>query len=109
MQVSNLFGILDFSKEKLTKISVFSTENMSCDLYCFEAQQEQKVHTHEGCDKVYTVLEGTGIFSVDGEERTLMSGQIVLAPAGSAHGVRNPHPERLICLVHMSPPLPPKD
>ncbi|MBI3890788.1 MAG: cupin domain-containing protein [Candidatus Wallbacteria bacterium] len=96
--------MLDFSAEKLSKIGVFSTERMLCDLYCFEAGQDQKAHVHADADKVYAVLEGGGMFRVGQEEKRLLAGQAVLAPAGVEHAVSNPGRERMICLVFMSPP-----
>jgi quercetin dioxygenase-like cupin family protein len=104
MKTAELFGMLDFSAEKLSKIGVFASERFSCDLFCFEAGQDQKAHTHPASDKVYVVLEGGGIFRVGGEEQRLAAGQAVLAPAGQEHGVSNPGRERMICLVFMAPP-----
>ncbi len=104
MQSAELFGMLDFSAEKLSKIGVFATERMLCDLYCFEAGQDQAGHAHAECDKIYVVLEGGGFFRIGEEEKRLAAGQAVLAPAGIEHGVRNPGHERMICLVFVSPP-----
>ena len=50
----------------MKKNGVFETERLFCDVYCFEAGQAQSVHTHEGSDKVYFVLEGRGLFHVGG-------------------------------------------
>jgi mannose-6-phosphate isomerase-like protein (cupin superfamily) len=37
------------------------------------------------------------------EERTVLPGDLVCAPAGEEHGVRNPGPDRLVLLVVMAP------
>ena len=55
MKVVNVRDAFEFSPEKMKKISLFDTENLFCDTYCLEAGQFQKVHSHEGSDKVYYV------------------------------------------------------
>ena len=74
-----------------------------CDIYCFEPGQTQKVHSHEGSDKVYYVLEGRGKVTVGSEVRELAADEITLAPSGEDHGVMNDSGERLVMLVFMAP------
>ena len=92
-----------FAVDKLQKINLFETKNFFCDLYCLEPGQEQKLHAHKEEDKIYYVLEGHGTFLVGDEIRDLGSGQIVFAPAGQPHGVKNNSAERLMLLVFMTP------
>ena len=92
-----------FSSEKMKKNGVFETEHLFCDVYCFEAGQAQSVHSHDGSDKVYFVLEGSGLFHIGGEERALGKDEVALAPSGEPHGVENPGPDRLKLLVVMAP------
>jgi quercetin dioxygenase-like cupin family protein len=92
-----------FAVEKLQKINLFETKNFFCDLYCLEPGQEQKLHAHKEEDKLYYVLEGRGSFLGEEETRELGSGQIVFAPAGQPHGVKNNSGERLMLLVFMTP------
>ena len=56
MKVLNVLESIDFSSEKMKKVSLFDTDNFFCDIYCLEPGQFQKVHSHEGSDKVYLVL-----------------------------------------------------
>jgi mannose-6-phosphate isomerase-like protein (cupin superfamily) len=67
--------------------------------------QAQKIHAHEGSDKVYYVLSGTGHFTVGDEEEDLRTGHAVIARAGAPHGVRNETGENLVLLVTMAPKL----
>jgi mannose-6-phosphate isomerase-like protein (cupin superfamily) len=92
-----------FSAEKMKKVNLFDTDRMFCDVYGFEPGQAQTAHAHADSDKVYYVVAGTGRFHVGGEERDAGPGTAVLAPAGEAHGVTNPGPERLEVLVLMAP------
>ncbi len=92
-----------FREEKLSKVSLFSVPQFFLDLYCLEPGQDQKPHAHEGAAKYYYVLEGEGLFQVDGQEQRLGPGHAVLSKPGEVHGVRNPGPARLKLLVCMGP------
>ena len=94
---------LRFAADKMQKVNLFDTERMFCDVYCFEAGQEQTAHAHKASDKVYYVLQGKALIRVAEDTRELHPGGIALAPAGAEHGVRNPGPERLTLLVLMTP------
>jgi mannose-6-phosphate isomerase-like protein (cupin superfamily) len=94
---------VSYSRDKLTKVNVFDTERMFCDVYGLNPGQEQTPHAHAGSDKIYFVLDGCGTFRVGDEERELAKGYAVLAPAGASHSVRNAGSERLALLVFMTP------
>jgi mannose-6-phosphate isomerase-like protein (cupin superfamily) len=94
---------VSFSEEKMKKNALFDSERLFYDLYCLLPGQAQKVHAHEGSDKVYYVQSGTGRFTVGGEERDLGEGHSVIARAGEPHGVRNEGDENLVLLVTMAP------
>jgi mannose-6-phosphate isomerase-like protein (cupin superfamily) len=94
---------ISFSEEKLKKNSLFESPHLFYDAYCLLPGQAQKVHAHEGSDKVYYVLRGTGRFTVGDEEEDLGEGHAVIARAGVSHGVRNETQENLILLVTMAP------
>ncbi|HAF14894.1 MAG TPA: hypothetical protein DHU55_09880 [Blastocatellia bacterium] len=74
-------------------------------LNCLEVNQVQSVHAHQGADKFYFVLEGSGRFRVGDEERQAEAGALVLAPAGISHGVVNNGNVRLSLLVAIAPPF----
>jgi mannose-6-phosphate isomerase-like protein (cupin superfamily) len=93
----------DYASEKMRKNNLFTTPRLFCDVYCFEAGQEQAAHSHAGSDKIYYVLLGTGRISIGEETRDVGTGTAVLAPAGSPHSVQNPGPGRLMLLVVMAP------
>ncbi len=94
---------ISFSEEKMKKNSLFDSPHLFYDAYCLLPGQAQKVHAHEGSDKVYYVLRGTGRFTVGDEEEDLGEGHAVIARAGVPHGVRNEIEENLILLVTMAP------
>jgi len=94
---------ISFSEEKMKKNSLFDSPHLFYDAYCLLPGQAQKVHAHEGSDKVYYVMRGTGRFSIGDEEENLGAGHAVIARAGVPHGVRNETEEDLIHLVTMAP------
>jgi oxalate decarboxylase/phosphoglucose isomerase-like protein (cupin superfamily) len=56
---------------------------------CVRAGQEHALHAHAGQDKVYQVIEGEGVFLLEGRELPMQAGRSAVAPEGVAHGVRN--------------------
>jgi mannose-6-phosphate isomerase-like protein (cupin superfamily) len=92
-----------FSAEKLSKISLFESEKMFCDVYAVSPGQEQKPHTHEGCDKLYYVIEGCGLFKIGGELREVGREERRLRPSGVEHSVKNDSGANLTLLVMMTP------
>jgi mannose-6-phosphate isomerase-like protein (cupin superfamily) len=103
MNSKNVFAEARFALEKMQKTSLYETPNFFCDVYGLEPGQEQKPHAHDDADKMYYVLDGRGTFLVGTEERELSANEIVLAPAGAPHGVRNTSNARLTLLVFMTP------
>ncbi len=60
---------------------------VSVTLFAFDAGEEISTHESTG-DAFVTVLEGTGIFTVDGAAHTVSAGQSLLMPAKKPHSVR---------------------
>jgi len=87
----------------MQKIGLFETDRFFCDLYCLLPGQAQKVHAHQGSDKVYLVLQGRARVRVGDAEQELSPGQAALAPAGDPHGVTNATGEPVTLLVFMAP------
>ena len=103
METRTVSDALAFSEEKMKKNALFDSPHLFYDAYCLLPGQSQKVHAHEGSDKVYYVLRGAGRFSVGDEERDLGEGNAVIARAGDPHSVRNETQENLVILVTMAP------
>ena len=103
MEVKRITETVRLSPEKMEKINLFESPRMFCDLYCLQPGQKQKVHRHEGNDKIYYVVEGEGTVTVGRETRRLEPGDITCAFSGEPHGVENTGKTGLICLVFMAP------
>ena len=65
--------------------------------------QEHKLHAHAGMDKVYQVVEGEGVFLLEGRELPMTAGDLLVAPEGVPHGVRNTGTARLLVLLILAP------
>lgn len=89
--------------EKFYKTTLFLSERLLLGVNCLEPGQEQAAHDHEGQDKFYYVVEGRGLFQVGEEHTHAEAGDVVWAPAGVVHGVRNEGEARLTLLVGIAP------
>ena len=94
----------DFHPEKMGKSNLLAGEYLFAGLNAFEPGQEHQLHTHPGQDKLYLVLSGDGEVRVGKEQTRVSSGDLVMAPAGEEHSLRNSGPGRLVVMVVMAPP-----
>ncbi len=92
-----------FRPDKMGKTTIFSSERILVGLNSFEPGQEHHLHSHKAMDKVYHVIEGRGVFLLGDRELDLEAGQMLVAPEGVEHGVRNTSDQRLIVLAVLAP------
>ena len=103
MEIRDIANARAFSDHKLNKVNLFQSSRFFCDLYCLEPGQEQKVHTHDGEDKIYAIMEGEAEVVIGTETAVVGEGQVVFAPAGIDHGIRNASSGRVVSMVFMAP------
>lgn len=104
--MSNFLHWQDFEgskPDKFYKTNLWQGAHLMVGLNCLEPGQVQPTHSHDGADKFYFVLSGTGDFSVGDDHKTVGPGLVVIAPAGIPHGVTNTGEERLSLLVTIAP------
>lgn len=104
MFVKQVAGRARFLADKMGKGEVVSGESLFTGLNCFEPGQEHAPHAHAGEDKLYFILEGSGVVQVGDQTETLSVGDAAFAPAGVVHSIRNPGPERLVVMAVLAPP-----
>lgn len=92
-----------YAPDRMGKTTLFRSERVLVGLNAFEPGQEHGLHTHEGMDKVYHVIEGEGLFLLDGETVPMEAGVLLVAPEGVPHGIRNTGTGRLIVLAVLAP------
>ena len=103
MERTRLAELIAFDERRLAKHRVFETDRTLTDLYCLDPGQEQLSHVHEGSDKVLVVMAGRVLVTVDGASAELGQYEALLAPAGSAHALKNLGPDPAVLLVFVGP------
>ena len=92
-----------YSAEKMGKATIFASERLLVGLNAFEPGQSHALHAHAGMDKVYSVVEGEGLFLLEAREVPMRAGDLLVAPEGVQHGVRNTGQGRLLVLAILAP------
>jgi quercetin dioxygenase-like cupin family protein len=92
-----------YSPAKMGKSTIFESARLLVGLNAFEPGQEHALHAHAGQDKVYQVIEGEGLFLLDGQHLPMKAGDLLVAPEGVPHGVRNSGRRRLLILAILAP------
>lgn len=92
-----------YRADKMGKATLFRSERMLVGLNAFEPGQEHALHAHAGMDKLYQVIEGDGLFLLDGETVPMQAGMLLVAPDGVPHGIRNTGAGRLLVLAVLAP------
>lgn len=92
-----------YAASKMGKSTLFESPRLLVGLNAFEPGQEHALHAHAGMDKVYQVVEGEGLFLLEGRELPMRAGDLLVAPDGVPHGVRNNSRARLLVLAILAP------
>ncbi len=93
-----------FAQDKMAKSTVVQGEFLFAGLNSFEPGQEHAPHAHDGQDKLYVILEGSGAVCVGDQTELLSAGDVAFAPSGAVHSIRNPGPQRLVVMAVLAPP-----
>jgi len=92
-----------YNSEKMGKRTLFESDRMLVGLNAFEPGQEHALHGHADMDKVYFVVSGHGLFLLEGRELDMCGGEMLIAPQGVPHGIRNTGDERLLVVAVLAP------
>ena len=85
------------------KATIFESPRLLVGLNAFEPGQVHELHAHQEMDKLYYVLEGDGIFLLEGRHHSMRAGDLMVAPEGVPHGIRNTGTGRLLVLAVLAP------
>jgi mannose-6-phosphate isomerase-like protein (cupin superfamily) len=85
------------------KSTLFQSPRLLVGLNAFEPGQSHALHAHAGMDKVYSVVEGSGVFLLADRELPMHPGDLLIAPEGVPHGVKNTGTSRLLVLAILAP------
>jgi quercetin dioxygenase-like cupin family protein len=89
--------------DAMGKSTIFESPRLLVGLNAFEPGQTHKLHAHAGMDKVYLVVEGEGLFLLEGRELPMRAGDLLVAPDGVPHGVSNNSGARLLVMAILAP------
>jgi len=93
----------EWRTDKMAKSTLFESSRLLVGLNAFEPGQSHALHAHAGMDKLYYVVEGEGLFLLEGTELPMRAGDALVAPEGVAHGIRNTSGARLLVMAVLAP------
>jgi quercetin dioxygenase-like cupin family protein len=93
----------EWRADRMGKSTLYESARLLVGLNGFEPGQSHALHAHVGMDKVYYVLGSEGIFLLEGSELPMQAGDLLVAPDGVPHGVRNTGRGRLLVLALLAP------
>jgi len=101
--VLNPADLAEWRADKMGKSTIFESPRLLVGLNAFEPGQSHPLHAHADMDKVYHVIQGSGMFLLEGRELPMRAGDLLVAPEGVPHGVRNDGPDRLLVMAILAP------
>jgi len=104
MFIKEAASLARFAPDKMGKSTLVRGDFLFAGLNSFEPGQEHAPHAHKGQDKLYVVLEGSGIVQIGEQTEALSVGDVAFAPAGVIHSIRNLGPQRLVVMAVLAPP-----
>jgi len=107
MEKKTFDSVKTFSEHSFVRTRIWQTEALHCNLYCFEAGQQNSLHRHPVSDEVVVCLEGDGIVVVGTEHQSIKAGETVLVPMNTPHGYINTNLNRrmIICVIQCLLPV----
>jgi quercetin dioxygenase-like cupin family protein len=91
--------LAEWRVDRMGKSTIFESPRLLVGLNAFEPGQSHALHAHSGMDKVYHVLSGEGVFLLEGRELPMRAGDLLVAPEGVPHGVKNTGEARLLVMA----------
>jgi quercetin dioxygenase-like cupin family protein len=79
-----------FAREEAMVVPVYHDQDQSIVVWNLEPGQENMIHVHAANAHSIVVLQGSGIYLRDeGEPVPIRTGDCIIVPRGTAHGIRN--------------------
>ena len=97
-EVLTLKEQISYQEGQVVSKTLAQNPAVSITLFSFAQGEEISTHSSEG-DAMVQVLEGEGLFTVDGTEHTVRAGQVLVMPAGKPHAVYAPRNFKMLLTV----------
>jgi mannose-6-phosphate isomerase-like protein (cupin superfamily) len=93
LNISNRNAAPRYKRDGITSYLLASkrtggAENIAVTLVEMDADGFQHIHKHEP-EQTYTILEGSGLMTVDGEQQQVGPGDCIFIPSSAEHGLQN--------------------
>ncbi len=62
------------------------------------------VHKHSASDEIYHITQGSGLMTIEGQQRAVAAGCTIAIPAGSYHSIENTADVDLVMMCVCHPP-----
>ncbi|MBI2884237.1 MAG: cupin domain-containing protein [Candidatus Methylomirabilis oxyfera] len=106
MEKKALDAIKAFSDKGFQRRRVWQTDNLHCNIYCFEPGQQNSLHRHPVSNEVVFCWEGEGVVVIGEEHEPIRAGETVLVPVNVPHGYINTSQDRRMIIMVIQCPLP---
>lgn len=84
---------------------IFTAPHSQLVLMCLQPNEDIGMEIHENVDQFFRIEEGEGKVILEGEEKQIKSGDVVVVPAGTNHNVINTSSDKQLKLYTIySPP-----
>ena len=97
-EVVSLAEQVSVQKGQVVSKTLAQNSAVSITIFAFDKDEEIGTHDSDG-DAMVTVLEGTGMFTIDGVEYTLNQGETLIMPANKPHAVYAKEKFKMILVV----------
>lgn len=93
-----LKDLVEYQKGQVVSKTLVQNDHVSMTIFSFDKGEEISTHAAAG-DAMVTVLEGTGRFTVGGEEFILHEGETLIMPKDIPHAVFGEEPFKMQLIV----------
>jgi len=106
MEKKILEALKAFSAAGFMRRRVWQTDNLHCNIYCFEPGQQNRLHRHPVSNEVVFCWEREGVVVVGEEQAPIRAGETVLVPVNVPHVYINTSKDRRMIITVVQCPLP---
>lgn len=85
-KILSLCAQVEILEGQVVSKTLAQNDAVSVTLFAFDKDEEISTHKSGG-DAMVTVLDGEGLFTVDGQQFRLKQGETLIMPAGKPHSV----------------------
>ncbi len=107
MQIRNINSVEGYiTKDGSLVKEIFHPNNSDVRNHSFAVaivERETKAHYHEKSEEIYFILKGKGIINIDGIEKEVEKGDVILIPPKSTHKIRRVGEEELVIICTSAP------